>query len=352
MSITTTSPIALPVTQPKPRSRIRIWFKRGFFGLTVAIVSLAGIGAIYQAIASGLDARRFLPPGKMVDIGGRRIHMVVVGNKTDQPTVILEAGMASFSSNFYWVQNELAATTQVVAYDRAGLGWSDPAPEPQDAQQSARDLHAALQAADIQGPFVVAGHSYGGLVVRAFTDLYPDEVAGMVLIDASHPNQWAHMPVSRDGKVNAQSMILSGILARFGVVRFFHLEKSLTAGLPERSAGEMQAILAQPQPWKVGGEVLMLWSERTRPQINQALSLGDLPLAVISVTNQPYFADILTSLQADLATLSSNSIHYTEAGATHESLVAEQEHALIVVDIIRQVLEAARTGQALVNMSR
>jgi len=331
---------------------MKVWIKRGLIGLTITVVGLAGVGAIYQAIATAKDQRTFTPPGQLVDIGGRRIHLVVMGEDTGQPAVILEAGMASFSSNFYWVQNELAAATRVVAYDRAGLGWSDPAPEPQDAQQSARDLHAALQAAGIQGPYVVAGHSYGGLVVRAFTDLYRDEVVGMVLIDASHPDQWAHMPVSREGKVNAQSMVISGLLARFGVVRIFHLEKSLSHGLPERPAAEMRAILAQPQPWKTGGEVLMIWNDRTRLQINQARSLGDLPLAVISVTDQPYFADILTRLQADLATLSSNSIHHTEAGATHESLVAEREHAQVVAATIRQVLEAAQTGQLLANVPR
>ncbi len=351
MSITTTSPNALPAGLSKTRGGVRTWLKRGFFGLTLTVIGLAGIGAIYQTIATAKDRRSYTPPGHLVDIGGRRIHLVVMGEDTGQPAVILEAGMASFSSNFYWIQSELATATRVVAYDRAGLGWSDPAPEPQDAQQSAHDLHAALQAADIQSPYVVAGHSYGGLVVRAFTDLYPNEVVGMVLVDASHPDQWVHMPVSREGKVNAQSMIISGILARFGVVRFFHLEKSLSAGLPERPAAEMQAILAQPQPWKIGGEVLMIWNDRSRPQINQARRLGDLPLAVLSVTEQPYFADVLTSLQADLSTLSSNSIHYILQGATHEGLVAEQEHARVVAATIRQVLESARTGQPLANGS-
>jgi hypothetical protein len=159
------------------------------------------------------------------------------------------------------------------------------------------------------------------------------------------------MPVSRDGKVNGQSMIISGILARFGVVRFFHLEKSLTAGLPERQAAEMRAILAQPQPWKIGGEVLMIWNDRSRPQINQARRLGDLPLAVLSVTEQPVFSELLTSLQNELVNLSSNSVHITVSGATHEGLVAEQEHARVVATTIRQVLESARTGQPLANGS-
>jgi pimeloyl-ACP methyl ester carboxylesterase len=227
MKITTTSPNILPANRTKPKVRLGIWFKRGVFGLVITIVSLGGIGAIYQTIATANDRRFYTPPGQLVDIGGRRIYMVVMGNSSGQPTVILEAGMASFSSNYYWIQNELAATTRVVAYDRAGLGWSDPSPEPQDAYQSAQDLHAALEKAGIPGPYVVAGHSYGGLVVRAFTYLYPDEVAGMALIDASHPDQWVHIPVSRDGRLNGNANIFTGFLARLGVVRFFHLESAL-----------------------------------------------------------------------------------------------------------------------------
>ncbi len=333
----------------KTRRGAGLWFKRGLLGFAITIVGLGGIGAIYQAIATAKDRRAYTPPGQMVDIGGRRIHMVVMGKDSGQPTVILEAGMASFSSNFYWVQSELSAATRVVSYDRPGLGWSDPAPQPQDAQQSARDLHAALQNAGIPGPYVVAGHSYGGLVVRAFTDLYPDEVVGMVLIDASHPDQWAHLPVSRDGKVNGSSMILTAFLARLGVVRFFHLGSELYSGLPERQTAEMQAILARPESWQTGGKVLLIWNERTRPEINQARSLGDLPLAVISVTEQPMFGDVLTSLQDELPTLSSNSVHYTETGSTHEALVAEREHAQVVVNAIQEVIKSAETGKPLAS---
>jgi len=344
------STVSAPAAHPhpaRPRRRSLTWLKRGLLGLAITLLTLGGAGAIYQAIATAIDRRNYTPPGQLVEIGGRRLHMVVTGKDTGQPAVILDGGMAGFSSNFFWVQSELAAATRVVAYDRAGLGWSDPAPEPQDAYQAAHDLHAALAAAGINAPYVVAGHSYGGLVVRAFTDLYPDEVVGMVLIDASHPDQWAHIPASRDGRLNGRGNHFTAFLARFGIVRLFQPGRAVYAGLPERPAAEMRAILAQPQSWSTGGDVLLLWNERTRPQINQAARLGDLPLAVLSVTEQALYADVLTGLQAELATLSSNSFHYTEAGATHESLVAERDHALVVVEAIRRVLEAARTGQPL-----
>lgn len=341
------SPTELQPREPNARRNIGARIRRGLSGLAITLLGLCGIGVIYQAAAAANDRRSFPPPGQMVDIGGRRIHLVEMGQDRGRATVILEAGMASFSSNYYWVQSELAATTRVIAYDRAGLGWSDPPAAPQDAYQSAEDLHAALAAAGIPGPYVVAGHSYGGLVVRAFADLYPDEVVGIVLIDASHPDQWAHIPMSRDGKFNGRGNLMFAFLARLGLVRALQLEKALYAGLPERPAAEMKAILAKPESWQTSGETLLIWNERTRPQINQARSLGNLPLAVISVTEQPIFGGVLTELQNELPTLSSNSIHITEAGATHENLVTDQGHARVVAEVILQVLESAQASQPL-----
>jgi pimeloyl-ACP methyl ester carboxylesterase len=313
--------------------------------LVVALTILALSGIIYQAIASAKDNRNYQPPGQMVDVGGRRLHLVVMGEDKGQPTVILEQGMGSFSSNWYWVQTELATDTRVVAYDRAGLGWSDPAPRPHDAYESAADLHQALVETKIGGPYVVAGHSYGGLVVRAFTDLYPDEVAGMVLVDASHPDQWAHIPASRNGRTLAMTNRITGWLAFLGIARLFDLEAYAREGLPERPAAEMKAVLAQPRSWLTSSKVLAIWNERTRPRINQALNLDDLPLVVLSVTEQERYGEILTSLQAELPALSSNSLHHTVEGATHYDLVTEREYALVVVRAVRQALEAAQMGR-------
>jgi pimeloyl-ACP methyl ester carboxylesterase len=277
--------------------------------------------------------------------------MLVSGEDRGQPTVILEAGMASFSSNWHWVQIALAADTRVVTYDRAGLGWSAPVPEAHDAYESAADLHNALEAAGIAGPYVVAGHSYGGLVVRAFTDLYPNEVVGMVLVDASHPDQWARIPASRDGRLTATSNKISGWLARLGLIRLFNLGGSVTRGLPERPAAEMKAILNQPQSWISSSRTLAIWNERTRTRINQAHRLDSLPLVVLGVTEQPLYGEVLTSLQAELPTLSTNSVRHIVEGTTHEGLLAEQQYAQVVVEAIRQVLEAAQTGRPLADIS-
>ena len=319
-----------------------------FLWVAIAILVLALGGIVYQALATARDNRRFQPPGQMVNIGGRRLHLVIMGDAKGRPTVLLEQGMGSFSSNWYWVQTELASDTRVIAYDRAGLGWSDPPPGVHDAYDSAADLGQGLAAAGIAGPYIVAGHSYGGLVARAFTDLYPNEVVGLVLVDASHPDQWAHFPASRNGWTIALGNRVLNWLAWPGIVRLFDLESKARRGLPERPAAEMKAILAQPRSWSTSSRSLAIWNEKTRPRINQARPLDGLPLSVLSVTEQSgYTAETLTALQAELPTLSTNSAHYTIEGATHESLVSERQHALVVVGAIRQVLEAAQTGRPL-----
>ena len=181
--------------------------------VAVAVLALAGIGAVSQTIAARRDQRRFPAPGRLIDVGGHRLHINVVGEQTTVPAVILEAGMASMSSNWAWVRDDLARDGLVVYYDRAGLGWSDRGGGSMDAVTSAAELHTALEAAGIDPPYVLAGHSYGGLVVRMFADRYPDEVVGMVLADASHPDQWANIPASLNGRTVAVGNRVMALLA-------------------------------------------------------------------------------------------------------------------------------------------
>jgi L-ascorbate metabolism protein UlaG (beta-lactamase superfamily)/pimeloyl-ACP methyl ester carboxylesterase len=151
-----------------------------------------------RVAGSGIDARLLdwyppLPredviavkrPGAMIDVGGRRLHVNCVGN--GQPTVVLEAGEVAFALDWSLVQPEVSKTTRVCSYDRAGSGWSDPTDRPETAQGVIADLHAALRAAGERPPYVLVGHSLGGIYARAFEHGYPDEVAGLVLVDATH----------------------------------------------------------------------------------------------------------------------------------------------------------------------
>ena len=143
---------------------------------------------------------------EMVVVGGHRLHIDCVGQGS--PTVILESGLGTMSVDWANVQPEVAKTTRVCAYDRAGTGWSEPGPEPRDPQQIARELHTLLGNAGIDGPYVLVGQSFGGLYVRMYAAQYPKEVEGMVLVDASHPGHVDPPPAGSGG--DAQTAHLAG----------------------------------------------------------------------------------------------------------------------------------------------
>jgi pimeloyl-ACP methyl ester carboxylesterase len=306
-------------------------------------LTLVGAGLLAETVAGRRDRRRFPAPGTLIDVGGHRLHLHVSGASSAAPTVVLEAGLASMSANWAWVRDDLARDGRVVTYDRAGLGWSDAGTRRVDAATSAAELHDLLGAAGIGPPYVLAGHSYGGLVVRMFADRYPDEVAGLVLVDASHPDQWASIPASRGGRTVAASNRLMALLARVGLLRLFRAERSFIAGLPTLEYAQMRAYLARPEAWAAGADGLLAWGH-TRSQVNAARDLHDLPMIVLSVTEQDRYAEQLTRLQAELVTLSTNSRHVSVAGATHYTLVSERVHADVVSDAIRAVTAFPRSG--------
>ncbi len=317
------------------------------------VVIVIGVGLLLvaalvaEAYLERRDRRRHRPPGRMVDVGGHRLHVHVTGEPRDgSPTVVLDAGMVSFSSNWAWVQGEVAKLTRVVAYDRAGLGWSDMGHQPHDAGANATQLAAALIELGVTGPFVLAGHSYGGLTMRTFAERQREDVAGMVLVDASHPDQWQRFGFS--SKLLGWGSRVSSVLALFGLFLILDKEYRLLAtGLPARAYAELMAFTRTPRAFSASSRAAMAWDPVTRPLVNGAGDLGAMPLIVLSVTDQPRKARELTELQADLAGLSTASRHVTVQGAYHEGLLANQEHARIVAQSIIEVLEAVRTGTPL-----
>jgi pimeloyl-ACP methyl ester carboxylesterase len=155
---------------------------RTLAALVGLIVVLGLVGASYEAIAAAGDAQRYPAPGQLVDVGGFRLHIQCVGEGS--PTVVLDAGLSGSSLDWSLIQPELGHTTRVCAYDRAGMGWSDPGPQPRTPRQIADELHTLLTNAGIAGPYVLVGHSLAGKNVRLFALSHPDQVAGMVLVDA------------------------------------------------------------------------------------------------------------------------------------------------------------------------
>lgn len=294
---------------------------------SLALVGLLLLGLFYQAIASAVDTAHYSAPGKLVDIGGYRLHINCTG--TGSPTVILDAGLGGTSLDWSKVQPAVARFTRVCSYDRAGYGWSESGPGPRTSQQIVKELHLLLAHAQIKGPYVLVGHSAGGLNMRLYAYRYPQEMGGMVLLDATSEYQFApfgaHPAYFPPEGVNAAELELQLFrgAAYFGVTRL-----ALRTGLPplEDFAAYPTAVkpvllaqVAQTRYYSTQHDELASLQE-SAAQVRAARlaspSYGKLPLIVLSQDfSQDHSAQgqqaaaTWDALQQDMASLSSNSQH-------------------------------------------
>jgi pimeloyl-ACP methyl ester carboxylesterase len=324
------------------RSRRRTWFRRSLGVVAVVLLELAVTGLVYQAETTEHDRQALPAAGRLVDIGGHRLHVQCSGQ--GGPTVLLETGLGAWSSHWALVQPTVAEHTRVCSYDRAGLGWSDSGPLPRDARQIATELRVLLQNAEIPGPYVLAGHSTGGLYARLFASLYPTDVVGLVLMDPTPVDLFESQPATRGrlAAVEWQARTFQW-LAPFGIVRLLipgALGAELTA-YPTRARDEIVAINSVGRQWEaVAAEVESL--PDSMAQVGRRAGFGSLPLVVLSSTRggTESVDEVPTKLRLDTETaaLSSNGRHVLVNGATHTSLVSNPDDARVT---IKAILEAA-----------
>ncbi|NJN81926.1 MAG: alpha/beta hydrolase [Caldilineaceae bacterium] len=326
---------------------------RLFSGFLIVILILAIVGVTYQTISANSDEANFLPPGKLVDVGGYKLQIYCIGEGS--PTVILDSAADMFSSDWAWIQPEIAKNTQVCSYDRAGMGWSDSSPKSRDAKQVVIELHSLLTNAGITGPYVLVGHSVAGLYVRLYASQYSDEVVGMVLIDPGHPDMDQKIPELQTQNANDANLVRTiQTLSYFGLPRLLAIGKNNAYGLPAQQAAEVNAFVSRPQHWATLSD-LMKSTSATYDEVRATGTLGDMPLVVISA-NTAWFTKgaptdnartILNTLHDKIAQLSTNHLHVIVDGATHSSLVLNQNDAYQVVIAIEAVLTSIKTGQLL-----
>lgn len=211
-----------------------LW-KRIGLGLIGSVALLLVGGALYQSICTAWDKKAYPPPGQMFDIGGYKVHLRSMGS--GGPAVILESGLGSVSSDLGLVQPEIAKFTQVISYDRAGTGWSEPSPFPRTSGQIVRELHTLLEKAAISKPYILMGHSFGGANVQLYAATYPDEVVGLILVDSCHEEQLQRLPLGpfeRQIRWMEDERIIS-FLSTFGISRLLTLRygKQTASFLPE-----------------------------------------------------------------------------------------------------------------------
>ena len=339
-------------TDSSPHKRGCLFYaKRGLLMLVVLIVGLPILGAIYQQVAAESDRRAYPAPGQLIDVGGYSLHIHCTGEGS--PTVILDAGGGFTSSSWGWVQPEIAQTTRVCTYDRARWGWSDPSPAGYDALQNAAELHQLLANAGITPPYILAGHSLGGLYARVYARQYPDEVAGLVQVDASHPDAWRRLGMREGAGVDPQLLAIGPLAARFGLLRLMDVaspDSELSGQLPEHDERAMRAFFATVR-FAESAQQFDAAFPTILEQARMVTSLGNVPLVVLTTGNQdamsPEENRTLQEMQRELQSLSTDSIYIAVEGANHVSLVHNRDHAQATIDAIRRVVEVVRSGESL-----
>lgn len=286
--------------------------------LGAILILLALAGAAYEALGRSRDARRFPQHGRSIQAGRIKLNLDCTGDRSPgRTTIVLDSGLGAPALGWILIQPEVAKFARVCSYDRAGYGWSDPGPEPRTSSQIAKELKAVLDAAAERPPYVMVGHSFGGFNVRVFTSLYPGEVAGVVLVEASHEDEDHRIaellpPSVMEREVNADlwneriRRIIRPVRVRFGIERLqletgwgtpdYGILKSTR--LPKDLRQELLYLRQQDKVTKAVAAEINAFQESIL-EVRRAGALGDRPLIVLTAAN-PYDPDpILTREQVE-----------------------------------------------------
>jgi pimeloyl-ACP methyl ester carboxylesterase len=320
------------------RSRSRRWLLYPVFGM----LALAAVGGGYETVSAATDAAPSIP-GRSIDVGGHSMHLHCTG--TGSPTVVLQPGGGEMSSNMGWIAPRIAADTRVCVYDRPGRGWSEAVSTPQDASQIATDLHTLLQRGDVPGPYVLAGHSFGGLYVLTYAARYPDDVAGMVIVDTTAPREAP--PAASSGERNSYDPIgrvsaLISTSARLGLTRLY--APTEFGSLPPQSRDQVRASLT------TGSNLRSTIDEYVQANTSMAQAgaftdFGDKPLVVLTAGSGSDAA--LIAAHERLAAMSTNSVQRVIDGATHSELIGDEKDSAATSQAILEVVSAIRNATPL-----
>lgn len=308
------------------RRQLRSRIGRMMLYPVIALLALASLGSGYETVRAVVDAGASPVQGQLVDVGGHRLYLNCTGSGS--PTVVLEPGAGLMSSDLALVAPHVAAATRVCVYDRAGKGWSEPAATPQDGAQVATDLHTLLQRGNVPGPYVLAGHSFGGLYALTFAARYPHDTAGLVLVDST-------APASKQESVQA---------TRPGSETTMNRLSALVAGASRLGLGRLSDGATASQARSTIDEYIRAGS--SAQQAAALTDFADKPLVVLTAGTGS--ATTWAASQEALASLSTNSRHRVIDGATHTSLLSDREDAATTARGILDVVSAVRTASRLI----
>lgn len=299
----------------------------------VLLLALAAAGFLYEQGARRRDASQFQPPGKLVDLGGYKMHLYCTGS--GGPTAVLEHGHQATYLDWYLVQPKLAEFTRVCSFDRAGHGWSDPSPQSRVPSRMAEELRRLLDAAGEKPPYILVGHSFGGLEAIAFAHQFPSDVAGVVLVDSPHPDV-----LSRASWQARAWLQLMQFTMPFGLPRW----RGWCGGGPKENLALKRALYCQPGKMKT-----ILREEETFPEtakeIREITGLGSLPL--VALVRDPAIGQHAAHPARPakqppvMASLSTNSKLVVAEGSGHDIPIARPE---VVVEAVRSLLKPREQG--------
>ena len=346
------------ISTPSPLSKTVRVLKWIGVGLLALLAGATVFGSIYEAVARNRAHDLYPPPGRRVDIGGRKLHLDCRG--VGSPTVILESGLDT-NGSLAWdkVQDPVSTLTRTCSYDRAGVMWSDPKAGAQDADGVVQDLHAALTALGINGPLVLVCHSLGGPYIMNYTKKYGDEVKGLVFVDCSHPDQLTKLGVDKIPKGVPLVYKVLDALSWTGILRLTPEENP--PGMPERTKPIGRAYLGESFD---GSMKEMANIEATFREGGALRTLGDRPLVVLTAM-QPFTKEARESIGLSVeeaTTLQTNWQKLNEDAAswsTHSrrQSVPDSMHYIqyqrpdLVIQAITEVVNEVRAANALSNAS-
>lgn len=343
-------------------SRIRHWIKRALKGFALLLLLAVAAGVTYEQVGRRRDRERLPQVGRSVDIGGRSLNIYCEGQGT--PAVILDSGAGAPGYSWMTVQPRVAEFTRVCWYDRAGYGWSDAGPYPRDSRAIAKDLHELLRAASIPPPYVLVGASFGGFNVRVYNGLYPEEVAGVVLVDSAHEDESARAPkfllaAHRPPRALSHALsLLVQALTEVGAVRLFESFAPVSPpppGFARDQAVYMQYLPRQPKEVAASLGEGLVEEDESIPEVRAAGGLGDRPLVVLTAGRGFSFDDPgldkqaadyhevwMHQMQAQLARLSTRGRQVIVEASGH---TIQYEAPDAVAAAVRAVFDEVRAGQ-------
>lgn len=304
--------------------------------LRAAASALAVLGLannVYRRIGEARDARRYPPPGELVDIGGWRLHLCRAGEGA--PSVVIVPCMSGPGSEWQHVQRGLAPYTGVYTYDRAGLGWSDPGPWPRTYARMADELRQLLTAAAIPAPYLLVGHSTGGIIVRQFAVRHPQGLAGLVLVDSSHEDQTRRLvAVTKSGRLQYWRRAAQAQLRPLGLIC-----AGQDLGIRERPTDPAD-VMAQTSRCRRADIQEMIGHALTKPGTAPPYLAG-LPLTVLTAgpARREQWYPVWREMQAELAALSTRSTHIVTEHSGHH---INRDDPDFLIQALREVITELR----------